>query len=279
MIPLERSAFGRALPTSDELPMEAADGVDSVRRAARMRIAAGADWIKIRAAGWTMDPEREPLTVEFTTEELRAAVDEARAAGIRGVMVHTQGPESIANALAAGIRSIEHGDLIDANGIEEMLRANAVMAVQGPITQEPGSSTNDGYWGVQRARIRMAAAAGVQIVLGSDALGDGLPHAVVAHLADCGLGAMGAISAATIVGARLLGLADETGSIEPGKSADLLLFDGDPSADAGLWREPERVALVVLGGRVLADRRGDHPAARGGAHAHSTVSPLGGSGA
>jgi len=104
-----------------DLPPGVADGVDAVRRAARLQIRAGADWIKVMATGGVMSAADFPDASQFTVEEIRAIVEEAKAAGIHGTLAHAEGTSGIKNALRAGITSIEHGDLIDDEGIDLML--------------------------------------------------------------------------------------------------------------------------------------------------------------
>jgi imidazolonepropionase-like amidohydrolase len=107
----------------------------------------------------------------------------------------------------------------------------------------------------QQVNFRHAVERGVRVVMGTDAFNGMYPPAELSHLASHGLGPFGAIRAATLHSARLLGLDDEVGTLEAGKIADLVLVSGDPLAEPELWRDPARVALVVQGGRIVADRR------------------------
>jgi imidazolonepropionase-like amidohydrolase len=82
------------------------------------------------------------------------------------------------------------------------------------------------------------------------------PPAELAYMSQYGLGPFRALQAATSEAARLLGLADQIGTLEAGKQADLIAVSGDPLADPELWRDPARIVFVMQGGRVAADRRG-----------------------
>jgi imidazolonepropionase-like amidohydrolase len=75
-------------------------------------------------------------------------------------------------------------------------------------------------------------------------------------MAEFGLGPFRSIQAATTEAAKLLGIADQVGTLEPGKQADLIAVSGDPLSEPELWRDPTRIVLVIQGGRVVADRRG-----------------------
>lgn len=253
-----------------DLPSGVADGVDEVRRAARLQIRAGADWLKVMATGGVLSAADGPDASQFSVEELSVVVAEARAAGLRGVLAHAEGTEGIKNALRAGVSSIEHGDLLDDEGIDLMLERDVPLAPTFLINHEliaeeriaRGEVTP---WAVdkirylferQQASFRRAIERGVRVVMGTDAFNGMYPPAELSYLADHGLGAFGALRAATLNSARLLGLDGDVGTLEAGKVADLVLVAGDPLADPGLWRDPASIALVVQAGRIVADRRG-----------------------
>ena len=92
--------------------------------------------------------------------------------------------------------------------------------------------------------------------MGTDSFNGMYPPAELSYLSEFGLGPFRAIQAATNEAARLLGLAGEVGTLEPGMRADLIAVSGDPLAEPGLWRDPARIVFVMQGGRVVADRRG-----------------------
>ncbi|MGA3056784.1 MAG: amidohydrolase family protein [Candidatus Limnocylindrales bacterium] len=253
-----------------DLPPGIADGVDAVRRAARLQIRAGADWIKVMATGGVLSAADTPDASQFTIDEIRAIVEEAHAAGIKGTFAHAEGTAGIKNALRAGITSIEHGDLIDDEGIDLMLERDVPLVPTFNINfalMDPGRVARGEVppWAVEKMRylferqqgnFRHAVERGVRIVMGTDSFNGMYPPAELAYLADFGLGPFRAIQAATTEAAELLGLADQIGTLEAGKQADLVAVSGDPLAEPELWRDPARIVFVMQGGRIVADRRG-----------------------
>ena len=252
-----------------DLPPGIADGPDAVRRAARLQIRAGADWIKIMATGGVLSAADTPDASQFTEEEIRAIVEEARAAGIKGTLAHAEGTAGIKNALRAGISSIEHGDLIDDEGIDLMLERDVPLV---PTFTVNFALMDDGRiargevppWAIEKMRylferqqrnFRHAVDRGVRVVMGTDSFNGMYPPAELAYMAEYGLGPFRAIQAATSEAARLLGLSDVVGTLEAGKQADLIAVSGDPLAEPELWRDPARIVFVMQAGRVVADRR------------------------
>ena len=253
-----------------DLPPGVADGVDAVRRAARLQIRAGADWIKVMATGGVLSAADTPDASQFTVDEIRAIVEEAKAAGIKGTFAHAEGTAGIKNALRAGITSIEHGDLIDDEGIDLMLERdvpliptfniNFALMDEGRVARgevPPWSVEKMRYlFERQQRNFRHAVERGVRVVMGTDSFNGMYPPAELAWMSEFGLGPFRAIQAATSEAAKLLGLTAEVGTLEPGKVADLIAVSGDPLADPQLWRDPERIVFVMQGGRIVADRRG-----------------------
>ena len=252
-----------------DLPPGIADGVDAVRRATRLQIRAGADWIKVMATGGVLSAADSPDSSQFTVDEIRAIVDEARAAGIHGTLAHAEGTTGIKNALRAGITSIEHGDLIDDEGIDLMLERKVPLIptfnINFALMDEDRVARGDvPPWAIEKMRylfdrqqqnFRHAVERGVRVLMGTDSFSGMFPPAELAYLAEFGLGSFGAIQAATNHAAELLGLADQVGTLEPGKVADVIAVRGDPLAEPGLWRDPARIVFVMQAGRVVADRR------------------------
>jgi imidazolonepropionase-like amidohydrolase len=253
-----------------DLPAGTADGPDAVRRATRLQIRAGADWIKVMATGGVLSAADTPNSSQFTEEEIRAIVEEARAAGIRGTLAHAEGTAGIKNALRAGITSIEHGDLIDDEGIDLMLERDVPLVptfnVNFALMDEGRIARGEvPPWAVEKMRylferqqrnFRHAVDRGVRVVMGTDSFNGMYPPAELAYMAEFGLGPFGAIKAATSEAAKLLGLAEVVGTLEPGLQADLIAVSGDPLTEPELWRDPARIVFVMQGGRVVADRRG-----------------------
>lgn len=237
------------------------DGPDQVRWAAREELRRGADQLKVMAGGGVMSPTDRLESAQFSLPELRAAVETATAAGSY-VLAHAYTPAAIAQSVAAGVRSIEHGNLLDQPSAA-LLAEHGVFLVPTLVTYEKLHEEGEQH-GLSRENLdklgrvidagldslRIAQAAGVKIASGSDLLGSMARHrgrelAIKAQV----LGPMGAIVAATRTNAELLGLADQVGTIAPGRQADLIVVDGDPLADPGLLGRPESTPVVVTDGR------------------------------
>ena len=243
-----------------------ADGPDDVRRAAREALRRGADQIKVMASGGAASPTDELDHVQFSVEELSAAVDVAGAVGSY-VLAHAYGPRAIQNCLAAGVRSIEHGNFLDEETADQMLERADTYLVPTVITYELMSRLEPGNgWTADNVRkirqgltgaydsLGLAYEKGLRIGSGSDVLAEmqgdkGKEIACQARV----MGAMNAIVAATRTNAALVRMQREIGTVEEGKRADLIVLDQDPLADPAIFAEPEHVRLVVLGGEVVKD--------------------------
>ena len=254
-----------------DLPNGVADGPDEVRKAARLQIRAGADWLKVMATGGVLSAADGPDASQFTEEELRVCVEEARAAGIHGVMAHAEGTNGIKNALRAGVRSLEHGDLIDDEGIDLMLARNVPLVPtfvinHALLAEDRIASGAVPPWAVdkmlylfdkQKVSFRHAAVdRGVRVVMGTDSFNGIYPPAELAYMAENGIGPFRALQAATCFAAELMDVSRDLGTLEAGKLADLILVDFDPLADPERWRDPASMRFVMQGGRIAADRRG-----------------------
>ena len=237
------------------------DGADEVRRAVREEIRAGASAIKLIATGGVLTPGISAEFTAFTPEELAAAVDEAHKWG-RAVGAHAIGETGIAQAVEAGVDSIEHGSMISAETARRMKELgtfhvptiNAVRGIMDHSDEVPA-------YAVEKARalvplatasFRRAARAGVRHALGTDAGTPFNPHGSapveIVRMVEWGLTPLKAMQASTSNAARLLRLAD-VGTVIPGATADLALYDGDPLEDIERVLEP---ALVMKGGEVVA---------------------------
>lgn len=240
-----------------------ADGPDEVRRAAREVLRRGADQVKVMASGGAASPSDELDHVQFTVEELGAAVDAARAVGTY-VLAHAYGPRAIQNCIEAGVRSIEHANFLDEETADRMLAASDAYLVPTIITYELLSAHEaEGGWTEDMVRkirqgltgaydaLGLAFEKGLRIGSGSDVLADmqgekGKEIACQARV----MGAMNAIIAATRTNAQLMRIDQEVGTLETGKRADLILIDCDPLADPGALGDPDRVRLVMKQGLI-----------------------------
>lgn len=244
-----------------------ADGVGEVRRAVREQVRNGANQIKIMAGGGISSPSDPLEGTQFSLEELKAACEEAAAANLYA-MAHAYSPRAVTRAVQAGVRSIEHGNLIDEAAAKVMKTEGAYLV---PTLSTYAALADEGErlcWSpamldklavVARRGIdavRIAQAEGVPIVFGTDLLGH--MHARQSGEFDLRLRAMGpvqALQSATLTAARLLGEEGRLGELVPGAWADLLLVDGDPTRELSMLTRPEvGVRLIVQAGRVVANR-------------------------
>jgi len=241
------------------------DGPDEVRRATRDQLRRGATQIKVMASGGAASPTDPIDATQFTVEELRAAVEEA-AVRSTYVLAHAYHPKSIAQCMDAGVRSIEHGNLLDEETAARMAKEGTFLVptlVTYEVLSERGEELGMARSSVEKIRyvrksgeesVRIAMAAGVRIGSGSDLLGAPMSEkARELELQERVMGEMGAIVAATRTNAELFGMSDRIGTVEQGKEADLIVVDGDPLADIGVLADRERVRVVVKGGVVVKD--------------------------
>lgn len=241
-----------------ELRFGVTSGVDQMRSNVRQILRYGADFIKVLATGAVLTSGTNPGAPEFTEDELRAAVETATGAGTH-VAAHAHGTEGIKRAVRAGVRSIEHGSLIDDEGVELMAEYGTYLVADmydGDYIAEVGQSL--GYsdevlaksemtTDAQRAGFRKAVEAGVRIAFGTDA--GVYPHGDNAiqfgHYVENGLTPAQTLQSATRWAAELMGWEDRVGTLEPGLLADLVVVAGDPTGDVSALRQ---VAGVMKGG-------------------------------
>lgn len=250
-----------------------ADGVGEVRRAVREQVRNGANHIKIMAGGGISSPTDPIDGTQFSIEELRAAVEEAEAANLYA-LAHAYSPRAVTRAVQAGVRSIEHGNLIDEATVRVMkthgaflvptLSTYAALADEGTRLGWSGAMLEK--LAVVQSRgleaVKLARAEGVPVVFGTDLLGH--MHARQAGEFALRAGALTPVEvlqSATHTAAQLMRLEGQVGSLVPGAFADLLIVDGDPTRDAGVLAQPEAaIALLMQGGRALRSRLAVQPA-------------------
>ncbi len=233
-----------------------ADGPAEVRKAVREQLKAGADAIKCMATGGVLTTGAQTGAPELTPTELEALVDTAHTAG-RSTAAHCHGTKGIKNAVEAGIDSVEHGTFMDEEGAEMMAERDTywvptLSALKGIVENSDAGIPEQAVAKGQDAAGRMADAweyaldAGVPIAMGTDAGTPFNDHAdaaqELAYMVEYGLDEAGALEAATVNAADLLGL-DDTGMVEAGYRADLLVLPANPLEDVGAWQTPERVFL------------------------------------
>jgi imidazolonepropionase-like amidohydrolase len=253
------------------------DTVEGLRSAVADQARAGADFIKVFATGGKLTPGTDPFSPQYSAEQLRAVVESAHEAGLR-VAAHAHAPEGIANAVAAGVDTIEHcyfetvdGVAYDAQIVEQIAERGIVVCPTVGASPKPSDErlaanpvARQFYARLPeiRANFSKMFAAGVIFAGGSDAgVGahrpfSGYPVDVTAMADDTqfpvGLPAVDALRAATSVAADACGLAD-TGRLAPGMRADLLAVEGNPLLRIS---DLERLRLVVCNGRVVVGPSG-----------------------
>ena len=260
------SGGGELVGTALDVPIPAeyrfgvANGADQVRERVRAILNGGADFIKLIATGAVLTQGTRPGASEYTEEEIRAAVEQAGAYGSY-VTAHAHGAEGIKRAVRAGVRSIEHGSLIDDEAIALMKERGTWLVADiyngdyiATVGREQGWDAeilrkNDETTEAQRVGFRKAVAAGVRIAYGTDS---GIfPHRFVArqlpYMVRYGMTPMQALHAATLSAAELMGWEDRVGSIAVGKYADIVAVPGDVLGDLKLL---EKVGFVMKGGVV-----------------------------
>ena len=251
------------------VPPEFRQGVvrtpDDVRVAVRRFAAGGAGVIKVIATGAVLTEGTTIGEIELPPPLLEAAVDEAARHGLF-VAAHAHGTDGIKAAIRAGVRSIEHGSLLDDEGVDLLFRHGTWLVADvydGDWIDEVGrrddwpaetlrknAETTD----AQRQAFSRCVAAGVRLAFGTDS--GVYPHGMNAiqfgYMVRLGMSPLQAIRSATAEAAELMGWSDRVGSLAPGRFADLIAVDGDPAGDIELLRRP---VVVMKGGVVIRDER------------------------
>ena len=243
---------------------EVADGIDAVMRGARRQIRRGADFVKLMATGSLLSVDGDdPQAVQYTVEELRAAMRVAHDA-MKPVAVHAYAVQGIRNAVEAGVDSIEHGSYADEAVLTDMEKAgitlvptccNILCQLANPGTESHVAARLRDARHKHMAAMRRAYELKVPIAMGTDAGTPGNHHGdnaqeCVAMVEHVGMQPVDSIRTATLDAAHLLRRADDLGSLEAGKLADIVAVRGNPLEDIG---ELTRVAFVMKDGEVIRD--------------------------
>ncbi len=240
------------------------DGADAVRHACRDEIRKGAHHIKLMVSGGVASPTDRLTNRQFSDDEIAAAVDEAAAAGIY-TCAHAYSAAAINRAIELGVRSIEHGNLLDDTSLDRFLAYDAylvptlatyrAMAAEGTDAGVPayllaklGDVLEAGAGAVERAHRR-----GVKLAFGTDLLGSMHRH----QLTEFALRSevqppLAVLQAATVTAAELLQMSGQIGVVTPGALADLIAVDSNPLDDLAVLQDPDRhLHLIVKGGLVF----------------------------
>ncbi|MEO8089640.1 MAG: amidohydrolase family protein [Gemmatimonadales bacterium] len=237
-----------------------ANSADQVRERVRAILNGGADFIKILATGAVFTRGTKPGVSEYTEDQLRAAVDQAAEYGTF-VAAHAHGAEGIKRAVRAGVRSIEHGSLMDDEAIALMKEHGTWLVADiwnGDYTDSVGREQkwpedilrkNTETTEIQRVGFRKAVARGVKVAYGTDSgiYPHGLNAMQLPYMVKYGMSPMQAVQSATISAADLMQWTDSVGSLKPGKYADIIAVEGDALADLRSFR---KVGFVMKGGVV-----------------------------
>jgi imidazolonepropionase-like amidohydrolase len=248
------------------------DGVPECIKAARYALRQGADFIKVMASGGVMSMIDRPEHTQFTLEELKAIVEEARHVD-KFVTAHCQGTEAMKNCIEAGVKTIDHAFYPD----DEVIR---MAKKRGDVIFVPTLSINwrivtggveAGYqpwavakgkevWEITKKNIARLYRAGLTIASATDFCGSPLlrhgDNAVELELLvkHCGFKPMDAIVAATRNGAKACGLENEIGTIEKGKLADIIIVDGNPVEDIKVLQDKNKIKMVMKEGKIETNR-------------------------
>src|SRR5512133_4099076 len=232
-----------------------------VRQRVRAILYGGADLIKVIATGAVLALGTRPGAPELSPDELAAAVEEAAAHGAF-VAAHAHGRQGILNAARAGVRSVEHGSLLDDEAAGVLADRGVYLvadiyngdfiASEGAAQGWPAETLakNEATTKAQRDGFARAVKAGVRIAYGTDS--GVYPHGWNArqlpYMVRHGMSPMQAIRSATLTAAELMGWEDRLGSLDAGKIADVIAVGGDATSDVGAF---EDVAFVMKGGEVV----------------------------
>jgi imidazolonepropionase-like amidohydrolase len=267
--PRRRTDFGARCHCCNAMAftMCVSDGVSEVRKSAREQMRQGADHVKLMMSGGVASPYDPLDSLQFSPQEVAAAVEEAHAFG-RYVCAHAYTPEAITRAAEAGVRTIEHGNLIDEAAAQRMAQKGMILianlvayyamrerAAEYGMTADMLAKNDLVIDGGLRS-LEICRRAGVPVAYGSDLLGALqvdqsreflLRREVVAPIE--------IVRSATTIGAKVLRQEGKLGTLEAGAFADLILVDGDPLSDLGLFQDQGRhLSLIMKGGRFHKNR-------------------------
>jgi imidazolonepropionase-like amidohydrolase len=247
------------------------DGVPECIKATRYALRQDADFIKVMATGGVLSPKDRPADVQFNLDEIRAIVDTAAQAG-KFVTAHCQNSPGARNALLGGVKTLDHGNETSDEIIELAKERGAVFVSSLAISRvivEHGESAGMAPWAVEKAKaqeelmigsLQRIRRAGAALAAGTDYIGSPLMplggNAIeLEHLTRyCGFTPLEAIVAATRNGAMACFLGEQTGTVEAGKLADLIVVEGDPLADIAILQKAGQIKMVMLEGKIEVNR-------------------------
>ncbi len=212
----------------------------SMRNEVRKLVEAGADWIKIIVSQATEESDWKSFIRYLTDEEILAAVEEAHTLG-RRISCHVEGLEAAKAVIRAGVDAIEHGTVLDEVAVKMMVDHNVCLVPTLSVFESEGEpyysmtdkrSDYESYLESHRGSFRLACDAGVTIAAGTDVVEPVPPRGSLAgeieRIIQDGMSTFAALQSATTGGSVVLGIAHQTGTLEPGKLADIIAIQGDP---------------------------------------------------
>ena len=242
------------------------NGPDAARRTVREWVKMRVDVIKLLVTGGVMTDGSDVGALQWTEDELRAAIDQAHALGKR-VAGHAHGSAGVKAGVRAGLDTVEHGTILDDEAAELMVQRGTFLVptiVAGRNIVVHGTAAGiaphvvrkgEQVGAEHRRSVALAREAGVKIAFGTDS---GTPFnragenaAELGLLVEFGMSPAEALQAATRVAAEACGLGAEIGTLAEGKLADVTIVEGDPLADIGIVNDPARIAWVIKGGAVV----------------------------
>ncbi|MFC2069892.1 amidohydrolase family protein [Chloroflexota bacterium] len=242
------------------------DGVDECIKATRYALRSGADFIKAFVSGNFYSGNSKPTYVEFNLEELTAVVQAAAQMG-KFVTVHCQNATSAKNAILAGVKTIDHASRTDDECVELAKKNGAIFvstlifilpALDGSGRWPPNAVASfQEEWDESVAAYKRIQKGGALLAIGTDCTGDPPEKGAIELellVKYCDFTPMEAIVAATRNGAMACFMGDKTGTIEPGKFADIIVVDGDPLADIKVLQDTEKIKMVMLEGNIEVDK-------------------------
>jgi len=260
------------------------NGPQEVRTAVRKQIRQGIDMVKVAASGLPGDPYIGGHIQDLSYEELDAAVSEAAKFG-KTVHAHAHDTEGLKDAVRAGVISLHSGEFIDDEGLELMKEVGSVFIptiawLHFRVSEDYAREYNRAFklsdeqikWFLDECReayevcrdaIVKAFRIGTPTAVGSDAAHVFPPYTVAyeaEYFQDLGIPPLQIINAATQVAAKAIGRADVWGTLEPGKAADVLVVDGDPSQDVRILKDKANILMILKDGEVVKDAMAKTPA-------------------
>ncbi|WP_210179609.1 metal-dependent hydrolase family protein [Bosea sp. PAMC 26642] len=261
--PRRRTDFGARCHCCNAMAytMNVSDGVSSVKKSVREQMRLGADHIKIMMSGGVASPYDPLDSMQFSVDEVQTAVEEAKAFG-RYVCAHAYTPEAITRAAQCGVRAIEHGNLIDDASAKLMAENNMFLTANLVAYYAMKERASEfGMTGDMLAKndlvidgglrsLEICKRAGVPVAYGSDLLGQlQVEQSREFLLRREVLSPIEIIRSATTIGAQLLRMEGKLGTLRAGAFADMILIDGDPLTDLGLFQgQGKHLAMIMKGG-------------------------------